>query len=95
MNCYRLQQEAELKQLEEETAKRLEEEIRRRVEEKLASDEVKLEIEKRIEEGQRKLFEDVETQLQKEKEAALNEARLKEVSTSWPGIFITLFITCH
>lgn len=82
---FRLQLEAELKQLEEETARRLEEEIRKRVEEKLSSEEVKLEIERRIEEGHRKLFEDVEIQLEKEKQASLTEARLKEVSFSWAG----------
>ncbi|KAK4490645.1 hypothetical protein RD792_001336 [Penstemon davidsonii] len=74
----RLQHEAELKQLEEETAKRLEEEIRKRVEEKLGSEEVRLETERRIKEGKKKLFDDVEAQLQKEKEAALAEARQKE-----------------
>lgn len=80
MSFFRLQHEAELKQLEEETARRLEEEIRKRVEEKLGSEEVKLEIELRIKGGQKKLFDDVEAQLKKEKEAALIEARQKEVS---------------
>jgi arginine/glutamate-rich protein 1 len=46
----------------------------------LNSEEVKLEIERRIEEGRKKLFDDVATQLDKEKEAALVEARQKEVS---------------
>lgn len=80
MSFFRLQHEAELKQLEEETARRLEEEIRKRVEEKLGSEEVKLEIELRIKGGQKNLFDDVEAQLKKEKEAALIEARQKEVS---------------
>lgn len=44
------------------------------------SEEVKLEIERQIEEGRKKLFDDVATQLEKEKEAALMEARQKEVS---------------
>lgn len=44
------------------------------------SEEVGLEIERRIEEGRKKLFDDVATQLDKEKEAALIEARQKEVS---------------
>lgn len=44
------------------------------------SEEVRLEIERRIEEGRKKLFDDVATQLDKEKEAALIEARQKEVS---------------
>lgn len=44
------------------------------------SEEVKLEIERQIEEGRKKLYDDVATQLEKEKEAALMEARQKEVS---------------
>ena len=72
--------EAELRRLEEETAQRIEEAIRRNVEERLSSDEVRIEVERRIEEGRRKLLEDVQVQLQKEKDAALNEARQKEVS---------------
>uniref|UniRef100_A0A5B7ALF3 Uncharacterized protein n=1 Tax=Davidia involucrata TaxID=16924 RepID=A0A5B7ALF3_DAVIN len=74
----RRQQEAELKLLEEETAKRMEEAIRKKVEERLSSEEVKLEIQRRIEGGLKKLFDDVEAQLEKEKEAALIEARQKE-----------------
>jgi arginine/glutamate-rich protein 1 len=46
----------------------------------LNSEEVRLEIERQIEEGRKKLFDDVATQLEKEKEAALVEARRKEVS---------------
>lgn len=74
------QHEEELKLLEEETARRLEEAIRKNVEEKLNSEEVRLEIERRVAEGVRKLFDDVEAQLGKEKEDALTEARRKEVS---------------
>lgn len=70
-----------MKQLEEETARRLEGAIRKNVEERMRSEEVKLEIERRIEEGRKKLFDDVAAQLEKEKEAALIEARQKEVST--------------
>ena len=66
--------------MEEETAKRLEEAIRKNVEERLNSEEVRLEIERQIEEGRKTLFNDVATQLEKEKEAALMEARQKEVS---------------
>lgn len=73
----------------------MEEEIRKRVEEKLSSEEVKLEIERRIEEGHRKLFEDVEIQLEKEKQAALTEARLKEVSFCWVVIDPLLISTNH
>lgn len=77
----RRQLEAELKLLEEETAKRVEEAIRKKVEERLNSEDVRLIIERRIEEGRKKLFDDVSAQLEKEKEAALIEARQKEVST--------------
>jgi arginine/glutamate-rich protein 1 len=75
----RRQLEAELNLLEEETTRRLEESIRKNVEEKLNSEEVLSEIERRIEEGQKKLFDDVVAQLLKEKEAALVEERRKEV----------------
>lgn len=69
----------------------MEEEIRRRVEEKLASEEVRLEIERQIEEARKKLFDDAEAQLQREKEAALAEARAKEVSppSAIPLVHIT------
>ena len=79
VHTIRRQQEAVLKLLEEETARRLEESIRKNVEEMLNSEEVQLEIERRIEEGRKKLFDDVEAQLRKEKEAALAEERRKEV----------------
>lgn len=86
----RRQHEAELKKLEEETARRIEEAIRKNVEERLHSEEVKLTIERRIEEGRKKLFEDVAAQLEKEKEAALIEARQKEVSIlKWVQFFIS------
>ena len=75
-----------MKLLEEETARRLEEAIRKNVEEKLNTEEVKLEIERRVAEGVKKLFDDVEAQLEKEKEDALTEARRKEVSIL-TGIF--------
>lgn len=89
MVIIRLQQEEELKHLEEETAKRLEEAIRKKVEEKMCSEEVKLEIERRIEEGRRKAFDDVELQLKNEKEAALTEARRKEVSILNAQVFFS------
>ena len=90
----RLQREAELRKLEEETAMRLEEEIRRRVEEKMSSEEVGLEIERLIQEGRTKLLDDVDVQLEKEKQAALAEARQKEVSFTWPSdiLFKHLFL---
>ncbi|KAK1587289.1 hypothetical protein Q3G72_011444 [Acer saccharum] len=72
------QLEVELKLLEEETARRLEEAIRRNVEQRLNSEEAKLEVVRRIEEGREKLFNDIVTQLEKEKEVALMEARQKE-----------------
>lgn len=75
----RRQQEAELKLIEEETAKRVEEAIRRKVEESLNSEEIKLEIQRRLEEGRKRLNEEVAIQLEKEKGVALIEARRKEV----------------
>lgn len=74
--------------MEEETARRLEEAIRKNVEERLSSEEVRLEIERRIGEGRKKLFDDVATQLEKEKEAALIEARRKEVSILNRGLWV-------
>lgn len=65
--------------IEEETARRVEEAIRKKVEESLNSDEIKLEIQRRLEEGRKRLHDEVEAQLEKEKEAALGEARRKEV----------------
>ncbi|XP_022970869.1 uncharacterized protein At1g10890-like [Cucurbita maxima] len=56
----------------------MEELIQKNVAERLNSEEVKLEIRRRIEEGCKKLFDDVDLQLEKEKEAALTAGRLKE-----------------
>ena len=81
----RRQKEAEFKLLEQELARRVEEAIRKNVEERLNSDEVKLDIKRRIEEGIRKLFDEVDAQLQREKEAALYEARQKAVSVMHPS----------
>ncbi|KAK3016043.1 hypothetical protein RJ639_007686 [Escallonia herrerae] len=58
----------------------MEEVIRIKVDEMLGSEEIKLETERRIQEGRKKLFDDVEAQLWKEKEAALIEARRKELT---------------
>uniref|UniRef100_A0A5B6ZCD0 Uncharacterized protein n=1 Tax=Davidia involucrata TaxID=16924 RepID=A0A5B6ZCD0_DAVIN len=74
----RRQQEAELKLLEEETANRVEEAIQKKVEESLNCDEINLEIQRRLEEGRKKLHDEVAAQLEKEKEATLVEARQKE-----------------
>lgn len=68
-----------MKLIEEETAKRVEEAIRKRVEESLKSEEVQVEIERRLEEGRKRLNDEVAAQLEKEKEAALIEAKQKEV----------------
>lgn len=77
----RRQQEAEQKLVEEETMKRVEEAIRRKVEESLNSEEIKLEIQRWLEEGRKRLHDEVAAQLEKEKEAAVIEARQKEVYT--------------
>ena len=69
----------------------MEEAIQRNVEERLNSNEVKLDIERRVVDGRKKLFDDVTTQLKKEKEAALAEARLKQVSIfNSPYLFLQL-----
>ena len=67
-----------MKKLEEDAARRMEELIQKNVEERLNSKETKLEIQRRIEEGRTKLFDDVDVQLEKEKEAALTATRQKE-----------------
>ena len=56
----------------------MEEFIQKNVEEGLNSKETKLEIQRRIEEGRKKLFDDVDVQLEKEKEVALTATRQKE-----------------
>lgn len=66
--------------LEEETAKRVEEAIRKQVDESLNSDEIRLEIQRRLEEGRKRLIVEVAAQLEKEREAAVIEARRKEAS---------------
>ncbi|KAK8966529.1 hypothetical protein KSP40_PGU013568 [Platanthera guangdongensis] len=79
------QREAELKLLEEETARRVEEAIRKKIEEALNSEVVKREVEQRIAEGRKKILEEVEAQLEKEKEAAHIEAKnrmLQSLSSS-------------
>jgi len=78
-----------LKLIEEETAKRVEEAIRRRVEESLNSGEVQVEIQRRLEEGRKRLNDEVAAQLEKEKEAAIIEAKVKEVCSNH---FILQFI---
>lgn len=76
---YRRQRDAELKLIEEETAKRVEEAIRKKVDESLNSAEIQLEVQRRLEEGRRRLHDEVTAQLEKEKEIALVQARQKEV----------------
>ncbi|XP_023535304.1 uncharacterized protein At1g10890-like [Cucurbita pepo subsp. pepo] len=56
----------------------MEEFIQKNVEEGLNSKETKLEIQRRIEEGRKKLFDDVDVQLEKEKKVALTATRQKE-----------------
>ncbi|KAG5525886.1 hypothetical protein RHGRI_032248 [Rhododendron griersonianum] len=80
----RRQQEAEMKLIEEETAKRVDEAIRKKVEESLDSEETKLEVRRRLEEGRNKLLDEVAAQLEKEKEAALIESKQKEAISFSP-----------
>lgn len=77
----RRQEEAELKLIEEETAKRVEEAIKRKVDDSLNTEDIKLEIRRRLEEGRKKLVNEVAAQLEIEKEAALIEAKQKEASS--------------
>jgi hypothetical protein len=63
--------------LDEESTKRLEEEICKKVEESLNVDEVKSEIQARIEEGHQNLINGVTLQLQKEKEDKIQEGQQK------------------
>lgn len=70
-----------MKIIEEESAKWIEEAIRKRVDESLNSEEVRVEIERRFEEGRKKLIDEVAAQFEKEKEAARIEARQKEVNS--------------
>ena len=65
--------------IEEETTKRVEEAIRKKVEVSMHSEEIKLELQRRLEEGRKRLNDEVAAQLEKEKEAAIIEARQKEV----------------
>lgn len=79
LSLNRRQQKAELNILEEETARRVEEAIRKNVEESLNSEEFKSEIQRLLDEGRRRLVDDVAAQLASEKEDALGQARRKEV----------------
>jgi len=89
----RRQQEAELKLIAEETAKRVEEAIRKKVAESLESEEIKREIQKLLEEGRKKLHEEVTVELEKGKQAALLEAQRKEASSWSKLIFSVLYTT--
>lgn len=59
--------------------KRVEEAIRKKVEESLQSEKIKMEILTLLEEGRKRLNEEVAAQLEEEKEASLIEAKEKEV----------------
>jgi arginine/glutamate-rich protein 1 len=69
-NC---QNQEERRILDEDYTKRLEEEIWKKVEEFLNNDEVKSEIQSKIEEGCHNLINGVKLQLQKEKEDKIQE----------------------
>lgn len=71
--------EAELKLIEEETARRVEETIRKIVADSLDSEEIKLQIQRQLEEGRKKLHEEVAAELEREKQAAQLDAQRKEV----------------
>lgn len=59
--------------------KRVEEAIREKVEGSLQSEKIKLEILTLLEEGRKRLNEEVAAQLEKEKEASLIDSKEKEV----------------
>ena len=59
----------------------MEEAIQKKVEESLNAEEIKLEVQRRLEEGRKRLLVEVAAQLEKEKEATLVEAKQKEAST--------------
>jgi arginine/glutamate-rich protein 1 len=75
---FRRQQEAETKVIEAESAKRVEEAIRKKVHDALHSEDFKKEMELKIQEGRKKIIDDIAAQLEREKEEALAEARRKE-----------------
>ena len=76
----RRQHEAELKLIEEESSKRIELAIEKLVQEALDSEELRKEVERRLQEGRKKVSEDVLTQMEKEREEAALESQRKEVS---------------
>jgi hypothetical protein len=92
-NC---QNQEERRILDEESTKRLEEEICKKVEESLNTDEVKSEIQSKIEEGCHNLINGVTLQLQKEKEDKIQEGEynileevelhLEDVHAKYDGI---------
>lgn len=59
--------------------KRVEEAILKKVEESLQSEKIKMEILKLLEEGRKRLNEEVAAQLEKEKEASIIDSKEKEV----------------
>ena len=88
---YRWQQEAETKIIEEESAKRIEEAIRRKVHDALHSEEFKKEMEMKIQEGRKKIIDDIAAQLEREKIEALDEARRNEVFRHNPAITVIVY----
>jgi hypothetical protein len=65
-NLKRFLQGAETKHINEETTKRFEEEICKKVEDTLNNKDVKLEIQVKIEKGQKKLMDSITLQLKNE-----------------------------
>jgi arginine/glutamate-rich protein 1 len=76
----RRQHEAELKLIEEEASKRIELAIEKMVQEALDSEELRKEVERRLQEGRKKVSEDVMAQMEKEREEAALESQRKEAS---------------
>jgi hypothetical protein len=86
-NCRR-QKEVERTLLEEETTKRVEQAIRKQVEDSLNSEEIKHEIQRRIDEGRKRIHGEVAAQIEKEKVSALVEAQQKAVSSLLLACFL-------
>jgi hypothetical protein len=88
--------------LDEESTKRLQEEICKKVEESLNTDEVKSEMQTKIEEGNHNLIDGVTLQLQKEKEDKIQEGQhkilevelhLEDVHAKYDGIISKARVT--
>ena len=63
------------------------------MEERLNSEEIRLEIDRRIEEGRKKMLDEVAVLLEKEKESTLSQAKQKEVISLSISSFLSLYVS--